>query len=84
VKGRGIVEGRGAQSEEVFGGLGCGLAEELELDVALGGVQLQDVLVSLCMGKHGDMAMATTTTTQKPDAPVRRAGTWAHSQLRTW
>jgi hypothetical protein len=40
VEGRAIVEGRGAEGEEVFGGLGGGFAEELELDVALGGVQL--------------------------------------------
>lgn len=51
---RAIVEGRGAQGKEVFGGPGCGLAEELELDVALGGVQLQDVLVSVCIRKHDD------------------------------
>lgn len=41
VEGRAIVEVRGAQGEEVLGGLGGGFAEELELDVALGGVQLQ-------------------------------------------
>ena len=42
MEGRAIVEGRGAQGEEVLGGLWGRLAEELELDVALGGVQLQE------------------------------------------
>lgn len=54
VERRGVVEGGGAQSEEVLGGLGRGFAEELELDVALGGVQLQAVLVSV----HGQTADA--------------------------
>ena len=35
-----IVEARGAEGEEVLGRLGHRLAEELELDITLGGVQL--------------------------------------------
>lgn len=36
----GIVEGRGAEGEEVFGGFGDGVAEDFELDGAEGGVEL--------------------------------------------
>lgn len=38
MEGRGIVEARGAEGEEVLGSFGDGLAEDLELDVAFGGV----------------------------------------------
>lgn len=40
VEGRAGVEARGAEGEEVLGRLGDRLAKDLELDVALGGVQL--------------------------------------------
>lgn len=43
VEGRVIVGSAGAEGEEVFGGLGDGFAEDLELDVAVGGVQPRGV-----------------------------------------
>ena len=39
VEGRAIVPGRGAESEEVVSRLRTGLAEQLELDRAVGGVE---------------------------------------------
>lgn len=36
----GVVEGGGAEGEEVFGGFGDGVAEDFELDGAEGGVEL--------------------------------------------
>lgn len=44
VEGRGVVGTGGAEGEEVLGGLGYGFAEDFELDVAVGGVQLGDGL----------------------------------------
>lgn len=40
MEGAAIVEARGAEGEEVLGGLGHGFAEELELEVTVGGVEL--------------------------------------------
>lgn len=46
VEGTAIVEGRGAEGEEVLGCLGDRLAEDLNLDVAFGSVQLRVVSAS--------------------------------------
>ena len=69
VERRAIVEVRGAQGEEVLGGPGGGFAEELELDVALGGVQLQGGLVSVTE-RHNSVWHRHEA--QGPDAPVSR------------
>lgn len=45
MEGRGVVEGRGAEGEEVFGGFGDGVAEDFELNGAEGGVELCGELV---------------------------------------
>jgi hypothetical protein len=45
VEGGGVVEGGGAEGEEIFGGLGNRVAEDFELDGAEGGVELVNCLV---------------------------------------
>ncbi len=40
MEGRAIVEGAGAEGQEVLGGLGDGFAEDFEFEVTVGGVEL--------------------------------------------
>jgi hypothetical protein len=51
VKGTSIIEAGGAESEEIFGGFGDRFAEDFELDLTVGGVELKRGLAKLARGR---------------------------------
>ena len=57
VEGGVVVGAAGAESEEVLGCLGDGFAEDLELDVAVGGVELGDISYEVGRGGCRDLTV---------------------------
>jgi hypothetical protein len=51
VEGTSIIEAGGAESEEIFGGFRDRFAEDFELDLTVGGVELKRGLAKLACGR---------------------------------
>jgi hypothetical protein len=57
MEGRVVVGAAGAEGEEVLSCLGDGFAENLELDVAVGGVELGDISYEIAQGGCRDLTV---------------------------